>query len=146
MAQIIRNIAQLQSALDKYAAYAVDKMADEVKKKIDEFIKYYYQEYTPEIYQRTWKFLNSVTRTDVYKDGNAWCAEVYIDTSITYKNDWTMEGTALQANEGWHGWYHAVQVGDSHFWDDAMEEIHSPEFINKFADFLRSKGLKVTIK
>lgn len=146
MAQIIKNIAQLQSALDKYAAYAVDKMANEVKKKIEEFIKYYYQEYTPEFYSRTWKFLNSVTRTEVYKKGNAWCAEVYIDTSIAYKNDWTMEGTAIQANEGWHGWRHAVQVGDSHFWDDAMEEIHSPEFINKFADFLRNKGLSVTIK
>ena len=146
MAQIIKSISQLQSALDKYAAYATDKMTDEVKKKIEEFIKYYYQEYTPEQYTRVWNFLNSVVKTDVYKKGNTWCAEVYIDTSITYKNGWTMEGTAIQANEGWHGWYHAVQVGDSHFWDDAMEEIHSTEFISKFAGFLRSKGLKVTIK
>lgn len=146
MGQIIRNIAQLESALDKYAAYAVDKMADEVKKKIEEFIKYYYQEYSPEVYQRTWEFLNSVTRTEVRKEGNAWCAEVYIDTSIMYKNGWSMEGTAIQANQGLHGWYHAVKVGDSHFWNDAMEEMHSPMFINKFADFLRSKGLNVTIK
>lgn len=146
MAQIIRTIAQLQSALDKYAAYAVDKMSDEVKKKIEEFIKYYYQEYTPEIYQRTWEFLNSVTKTEVYKKGNAWCAEIYIDTSIKYKNNWTMEGTAEQANKGLHGSYHPVQVGDSHFWDDAIEEVHSTRFINKFADFLKSKGLKVTIR
>lgn len=146
MAQVIRNIAQLQNAMDKYAAYVTDKMANEVKTKIEEFIKYYYKEYSPELYTRVWNFLNSVTRTDVYKKGNDWCAEVYIDTSITYKNNWTMEGTAIQANKGWHGWYHAVQVGDSHFWDDAMEEIHSPEFINKFAGFLKSKGLKVTIK
>ena len=146
MAQIIKSISQLQNALDKYAAYATDKMADEVKKKIEEFIKYYYQEYTPEQYSRVWNFLNSVVKTDVYKRGDTWYSEVYIDTSITYKNNWTMEGTAIQANNGLHGWYHPVQVGDSHFWNDAIEEIHSPEFVNKFADFLRSKGLKVTIK
>lgn len=146
MAQIIKSISQLQNALDKYAAYATDKMADEVKKKIEEFIKYYYQEYTPEQYSRVWNFLNSVVKTDVYKRGDTWYSEVYIDTSITYKNNWTMEGTAIQANNGLHGWHHPVQVGDSHFWNDAIEEIHSPEFVNKFVDFLRSKGLKVTIK
>ncbi len=146
MAQVIKNISQLQHALDKYAAYVTDKMADEVKKKIEEFIKYYYDEYSPEFYTRVWNFLNSVVKTEVYKKGNNWYAEVYIDTSITYKNGWTMEGTAIQANKGWHGWHHSVKVGDSHFWNDAIKEIHSPEFIHKFADFLRNKGLKVTIK
>lgn len=146
MAQVIKNMSQLQSELGKYASYITDKIADEIKKKIEEFIKYYYKEYTPEFYSRVWNFLNSVTRTEVTQSGNTWHAKVYIDTSITYDNGWTMEGTAEQANKGWHGWYHAVQVGDSHFWDNAMEEIHSPEFISKFADFLRSKGLKVIIK
>lgn len=143
MSQIIKNISQLQNAMDKYAAYITDKMADGVKRTIEEFIKYYYQEYTPEFYFRVWNFLNSVVKTNVYKNGNAWCAEVYIDTSITYDNGWTMKGTTEYANKGLHG---NIKVGDSHFWDDAMEEIHSPEFINRFVDFLKSKGLNVTIK
>lgn len=143
MAQIIKNISQLQNVMDKYAAYVTDKMADGVKRTIEEFIKFYYQEYTPEFYSRTWEFLNSVVKTDVVKRGNSWCAEVYIDTSITYDNDWTMKGTAEYANEGLHG---NVKVGDMRFWCDVMEEIHSPEFINRFADFLKSKGLNVTIK
>lgn len=146
MSKTIKNIAQLQSALDKYAAYITDKMADKVKGTIEEFIKYYYHEYTPEFYDRTWNFLNSIVRTEAVKNGDTWCAKVYIDTSITYNNGWTMKGTAEQANEGWHGWYHAVQVGDSHFWNDAMEEIHSPEFMNQFTDFFRGKGFNVTIK
>lgn len=143
MSQTIKNISQLQNAMDKYAAYITDKMADGVKRTIEGFIKFYYQEYSPEFYTRVWNFLNSVVRTNVYKNGNAWCAEVYIDTSITYDNDWTMKGTAEYANEGLHG---NVKVGDMRFWDDAIEEIHSPEFINRFADFLKSKGLNVTIK
>lgn len=146
MSKTIKNISQLQNAMDKYAAYITDKIADGVKRTIEEYIKFYYQEYSPELYSRTWEFLNSVVRTDTVKKGNTWCAEVYIDTSIIYENGWTMNGTAEQANKGWHGWNHAVQVSDSRFWDDSMEEIHSPEFINKFAGFLRSKGLNVTIK
>ena len=54
-----------------------------------------------------------------------------------------MKGTVEYANEGLHG---NVKVGDSKFWNDAMEEIYSEEFINRFADFLKSKGLNVTIK
>lgn len=146
MSKTIKNISQLQNAMDKYAVYITDKIADGVKRTIEEFIKFYYQEYSPEFYSRTWEFLNSVVRTDTVKKDNTWCAEVYIDTSIIYENGWTMNGTAEQANKGWHGWNHAVQVGDLRFWDDSMEEIHSPEFINKFAVFLRSKGLNVTIK
>lgn len=146
MSQTIKNISQLQSALDKYAAYITDKMADKVKEVIEEYIKFYYKEYSPEFYERIWNFLNSVVRTEAEKQGNTWYAKVYIDTSIKYDNGWTIKDTAEQANKGWHGWNHAVQVGDSHFWDDAMEEIHSPEFISKFAGFLKSKGLKVTIK
>lgn len=143
MSQTIKNISQLQNAMDKYAAYITDKMADKVKRTIEEFIRYYYQEYSPELYSRTWQFLNSVVRTDAVKKGNIWCAEIYIDTSITYDNDWMMKGTAEYANEGLHG---NVKVGDMRFWDDAMEEIRSPEFINRFADFLRNKGLNVKIK
>lgn len=143
MIQTIKNISQLQNALDKYAAYITDKIADGVKRKIEEFIKYYYHEYTPDFYSRTFNFLNSVTRTNTYKNGDSWCAQVYIDTSIAYDNGWTMEGTAEQANKGLHG---NIKVGDMRFWDEAMEEIHSPDFINRFADFLRSKGIKVTIK
>lgn len=146
MSKVIHTIAGLQSAMDKYSAYAVDKMADEVKKKIDEFIRYYYEEYTSEFYHRTWSFLNSVTRTEVKKNGNGWQATVYIDMSHVYYNGWDMAGTVLQASLGLHGWYHASKVGDARFWDDAMEEIHSPAFINKFAKFLREKGLNVVMK
>lgn len=146
MSKKIRNIIELQSILDKYALFATNKIANEVKKTIEEFIKYYYKEYTPEFYSRTWSFLNSVVKTEAKKQGNVWIAKVYIDTSIMYDNGWSMEGTAVQANAGMHGWYHAVKVGDMHFWDDAMEEIHSQDFLNKFVVFLRSKGLKVIIK
>lgn len=145
MSQTIKNLAQLNSAMEKYCYYLVDKVGQQVKEKIDEFIKYYYSEYSPEIYSRTWSFLNSVVKTEPQKINGGYRVEIYIDTSLVYKNGWTMLGTAIQANEGWHGWYHAVQVGDSHFWDDAMEEI--PGIIAKaFAEFAGRKGISISMK
>lgn len=148
MAKVFKNIAQLQAAVDKYLYYAVDKVADEVQKKIEEFIKYYYQEFSPEQYQRLYKFLNSVVATQPKKVDNGWQVEVYIDTSIKYPStwkgeNWNMGNTAYFANMGRHG---NTKVGDQKFWDDAIEEIQSPEFLNKFAEFLRAKGLNITIK
>ena len=72
MSQVMRNIAQLQNSLDRYATYITDKIADKIKITIEEFIKYYYKEYTPEFYSRVWNFLNSVVRTDVKRIGNSW--------------------------------------------------------------------------
>lgn len=146
MSHIIKSISQLQTAMDKYAAYITDKIADKVKSTIEEFIRLYYHEYSPELYLRTYEFLNSVVKTKTVKTGDTWCSNVYIDTSIIYSNGWTMEGTAEQANKGCHGWNNSIKVSDMKFWDDAMVEIHSHEFINCFAGFLRSKGLNVTIK
>lgn len=148
MAYNIKNIAQLQAALDKYLYYAVDKIADEVQKKIEEFIKYYYQEMTPDQYRRLYKFLNSVVKTQPKKVDDGWQVEVYIDTSIEYPSmwngeNWNMGNTAYFANMGRHG---NIKVGDQKFWDDAIEEIQSPEFLNKFVGFLQSKGLRITIK
>lgn len=144
MAQIIRSISQLESSMDKIVAFAVDKMADKVKKVIQEYVTKYYKEYTPELYQRTWTFLNSVTRTDVVRTGNGWQAIVYVDTAIGYYNGWTVLGTAEAADRGWHGWPpHLGMSGGICFWEEAKAIILSPEFKSMFAGFLKSKGLNV---
>lgn len=145
MSKTIKNISQLDSAMEKYCYYLVDKAGQKVKEKIEEFIRYYYHEYTPEQYHRVWNFLNSVVKTEPIKTTNGYEVEIYIDTSLVYKNGWTMEGTAIQANKGLHGTYHPVQVGDSHFWDDAIEEI--PRMIvEAFGEFMASKGISISVK
>lgn len=160
MAQVIKSLSQLNSAMDKYCKFAADKMADVAKAKIEEFIRYYYEEYpNPEQYQRTWAFLNSVLRTEPVKVGNTWEVVVYIDTSYMYastaydedgnpyrRERWSMLDTAKSANEGWHGY--TVQVGDGiHFWDDAMEEIKEKQLLtDAFVKFMNEKGLKITYK
>lgn len=145
MSQTIKNLSQLNSAMEKYCYYLVDKAGEKVKQKIEEFIRVYYHEYTPEQYHRIWLFLNSVVKTEPKRVGNGYEVEIYIDTSLVYKNGWTMEGTAIQANKGMHGWNHPVMVGDSHFWDDAMEEVPSM-ILEAFGEFMASKGISISFK
>lgn len=139
MSNTIKNLSQLDSAMEKYCYYAVSKMGEKVKKKIDEFIRYYYLEYTPDQYERTWKFLNSVVKTEPRKINNGFEVEVYIDTSLKYSNGWTMQDTADYANAGLHG---NIKVGEMKFWDDMLDEL--PQIItDAFKDFMASKGINI---
>ena len=148
MAKQIRSMTELNSVMEKYCYEIIDKAGQKVKEKIEEFIREYYREYTPNQYQRVWKFLNSVVKTEPKKTSNGYKVEVYIDTSLVYQNGWTMEGTAVQANRGWHGWYHAVQVSDQHFWDDALREVPEivADVVKSFIGFMSNKGMNISAK
>lgn len=149
MSQTIRNLAQLNKALEKQCYYLADKVADKVKANIEEFIKDYYKEYSPDFYNRTWRLLNSVIKTKPKKIPNGYEVEVYIDTSIEYPSmwngeHWNMGNTMYMANEGHHGRY---ATGYPHLWDVAYTDtISNDEIYNQFIDFMENKGIKLTIK
>lgn len=142
----IRSKADLNMISDYYAQYACNGAAEMVKNKIEEFIRSYYHEYTPEQYERTWKFLNSVVQTDAEKVGNSWVAKVYIDPTIEYdsmwgEEHWTMENTAYQANQSLHG---NRKVSDMQFFDDAFDEVKQDKHLTAFFKrFLEENGIDV---
>lgn len=150
MSQTIRNLSQLQKATEKQCYYLADKVAEKVKKNIEEFIKGYYKEYPhPKYYERTWRLLNSVVKTKPKKIPNGYEVEVYIDTSIEYPSmwkgeHWTMENTMYMANQGKHGRYNG---GYPHLWDETYSNtVDSEEIIRQFRTFMQEKGISVKIK
>ena len=57
------------------------KMAQErVFKIIEDFILKYYEEFTPEVYIRTYQLLCSLVKTDIKQTVNGWVAEIYFDS------------------------------------------------------------------
>ena len=134
---------------DIYAEYACNKIAELVKQKIEEFIREYYKERSPEEYERTWKFLNSVAKTEATQVGNKWIARVYIDTSIEYPSywkgeHWDMGNTAYLANQGRHG---NIIVSGMKFFDDAYKEVLNDKHLtSSLANFLKKQGIKVTYR
>lgn len=77
----------------------------------------------PLLYDRTYKLLNSLIKTDVVINGNTLSCTVEVDPN--YLNYQYMGGTSgldvwLSANEQFHGW--SIE-GDIRIWDDALAEI-----------------------
>lgn len=59
------------------------KLAQErVYQVIDRFVKEYYGEFSPEVYERTYQLYQSLVKTDVKQSGNGWVAEVYFDSGL----------------------------------------------------------------
>ena len=49
---------------------------------INRFVKEYYAEFSPAVYERTYQLFRSLVKTDVRSTGNGWVAEVYFDASM----------------------------------------------------------------
>ena len=49
---------------------------------IHSFVKDYYAEYSPEVYERTYQLFRSLVKSDIKSTGNGWVAEVYFDIGM----------------------------------------------------------------
>src|SRR5574344_883455 len=87
MSKVFRNSADLQKFLDGRVTLALQQTQKIVHEAIQDSINEYYKEKvfrggtssTPLIYDRTYKLLNSVVKTDIVKSGNNLYCEVKID-------------------------------------------------------------------
>lgn len=76
---VIKNIKQIDKILEAYAKSALKNTQDAVAESIQESIVDYYKEYLPTDYSRTYKFLNSLVKTQIVREGNVIKCEVKID-------------------------------------------------------------------
>ena len=139
MATIVKNIDELQRLLEQRATFALKSTQQIVYDCIQESIIEYYHEKvfsggtssTPKVYDRTWKLLNSLVKTNIVKVGNTIQCEVKIDDSyLTYQYPGTegwdgVSATGLDVltwNEenGSHG---GTVDGDWKIWDEAMRTL-----------------------
>lgn len=128
---LIRNTNDLLKALQTRVSKALTMTRDEIFVVFQRHIMEYYQEPVfkdgtsaiPMLYERTYKLLNSLIKTDVVITGNSLSCSVEIDPNYL---DYTYIGGAsgldvvLSANEQFHGW--SIE-GDIRIWDNALEEL-----------------------
>lgn len=136
----IKNIKEVQKTIENNLI----RSGELIQGIIREFIQIYYNEYEPEQYDRTEQFLNSCTVSKIYKKGDNYCIDIYINFNNMYyklSNPWQVVNWA---NRGLHGGYDNVQLGVStpfsHFWDDAMSAIFNgaPTELIAFVKWLES--------
>lgn len=144
MAIHVKNMKELNKALQPVMMGMVDKMAERVEQTLNYFLQEYYDSYDPVYYRRLYDFLHSVIRTEAKVVGNKVVASVYIDTdSMNNYYDATGEQIARWANQGTHGG--TIRGNNTpHVWDDTMREtIENGELLRLALDYLKSKGFSV---
>ena len=146
MAKHIRNIDELQKALQPVMMGMVDKLAERVYETLNYFLQEYYNSYTPMYYRRQYDFLRSAMKIKPRIKGNRVVASVYIDADYmdNYYNA-TGEQVATWANQGLHGG--SIQGNNTpHVWDDTIDEtVNNGELLKLAVEYLKSKGISVRV-
>lgn len=143
MAVHIKNMKELNKALQPVMMGMVNKMAERVYETLNYFLLDYYAGYDPSSYQRTKDFLYSAVKVDAHPYKGGVRASVYIDTDVmsSYQNVSGYQ-VARWSNEGLHG---GIEVDHKpHVWDDTMREtVENGELLRLAVDYLKSKGFSV---
>lgn len=124
MAKIIKSMDDLTRIVELRIQKALKMTQQEIFEVIQQHIADYYKEYTPYTYQRTWKFLNCLIKTEAVKSAHGISCSVEIDKdylSYKYDNGATGLEVATYANQHSHGGIYDDDFGE--FWNDAMEEL-----------------------
>lgn len=144
MAKHIRNINELQKALQPVMTKMVDQLAERVYETLNYFLQEYYNSYDPKSYQRQFDFLRSAVKVEPKTVGNKVVASVYIDTTSmdNYYNA-TGHQVADWANCGTHGG--TIQGNNTpHVWDDTINNtVNNGELLHLAIQYLKSRGISV---
>lgn len=131
MATVIKSMSDLTKILESRIQQALKMTQQEIFEVIQQHITDYYKEPVfrngtsaiPLLYDRTYKLLNSLIKTDIVKSCGTLSCSVEIDPN--YLDYQYMGGASgldvmLSANEQFHGW--SIE-GDMRIWDDALSEL-----------------------
>ena len=140
----IRNMKDLEKALQPVMLKMVDELAERVYGTLNYFLQEYYNSYDPKSYRRQYDFLRSAVKVEPKIKGNKVTASVYIDTNYmdNYYNA-TGSQVAQWANQGLHG---GLDTGSKtpRVWDDTMREtVENGELLRLAVEYLRSRGISV---
>ena len=141
---------ELKNYILRKSRGALQKSVEQVYQIINRFVKEYYAEYSPIIYERTYQLFQSLVKTDVVSTGNGWIAYVYFDVDkLDYamkkingkdipNRGWSEEKTLTAAAHGSHGGY----VDGTAIWDEPLTLLNA-EAINILKRMLIDSGIPI---
>lgn len=104
---VFKNEKQLKDFLLEKAGYALKNAQQEVYNIIQQFVKEFYADYSPEMYERTYQLYNSLVKSGVeWSGGSGYKVYIYFDLdSLNYVtgNQPTGEQVMQAAAQGLHG-------------------------------------------
>lgn len=158
---IFKNEAQLKSFLLAKCKNAVAQAEERVHRTIDNCLKQFYSEFTPDEYIRTKQLLHSLVKSNVKSDGaSGYVAEVYFDIDgLSYKNGWIeIQSTAETGRMGYAVWDkdtildvvmtgsysglpHGGYEGGTAIWTESLKRLG--DILNLLEQELRAQGIPI---
>lgn len=147
---VFNSMEALKNHILSCSKVAVEKAQEQVYQIINNFLKQYYSEFDPSVYERTEQLLHSLVKADIQPSGNGWTASVYFDiTTLNYSmktingiqvpnKGWSEEKTLTAAAHGSHGGY----IEGIAVFDDPLEVLNT-EAYNILKNMLIESGVPV---
>ena len=148
---VFKNENEIRKFLLHKCENALSQAQNKIYAIIKRFLVEFYRDYDPELYERTNQLLHSLVKSNVYRDGNGYRAEVYFDlSSINYIYGAQPSGEQVMAAaaEGWHGADGLlVKSGNAgvSIWNDP-KEILDASAIDILVSMLNAEGIPVKKK
>lgn len=144
---VFNSIDQLEKHLMQKCEAALIKSQEQVYQIIDRFVKEFYAEFTPEMYQRTYQLYRSLVKSNIVSTGSGYKAEVYFDLgSLDYATGAKPSGEQVMGAAEWgrHGAM-GLRVADfkgTSIWHEPLEILNA-EAINILKKMLISEGVPI---
>lgn len=143
---IFHSIEELKQYILSRSQNALQKATEQVYQIINRFVKEFYAEYSPSMYDRTYQLYQSLVKTDVEVSGNGCTAYVYFDfSSLVYMTGSQPSGSQVMnaAAYGGHGaeGLHVI-AGGTGIWSEPMQ-ILSIEAIEILKRMLIAEGIPI---
>lgn len=151
---VFKNEKELERFIMKQSRQALLKAQDKVYSIIKKFVRQFYNEYDPEVYQRTYQLLESLVQSRIVSDGKGYKAEIYFDVGgLRYTTGARPSGEQVMkaAAQGAHGAMGNANGVDLLYvdsgagtgvWNDPIMYLNA-NAINILVDMLRAEGVPV---
>lgn len=143
---VFKNEKQLKDFILRKCENALIKSQEQVYQIINRFVKEFYAEFSPEMYERTYQLYRSLVKSDIRPTGSGYEAYVYFDFgSLVYDSGSKPSGEQVMnaASYGGHGaeGLHII-AGGTGIWDEPMQILNT-EAINTLKRMLISEGIPI---
>lgn len=146
------SLSSMQRYIEKATIASLEyEVANVVEETIRKYLYNNFYAYQPKVYQRTFEFFNSLTKSRVVKNGDEYEVQVYFDTDKIHANPQTgqhYDGEDISEYIPWMAEDGVIQPFQSNhrggFVQDAFTELESLNIhINALKEALREKGITV---
>lgn len=144
---VFKNEEQLKNFLLQKCKNALIKSQEQVYQIINRFVKEFYAEYNPEMYERTYQLFSSLVKSDIIQTGSGYEAQVYFDlSSLDYVTGARPSGEQVMGAAEW-GRHGAMGLAVADFkgtsiWHEPLEILNA-QAINILKKMLISEGIPI---